>query len=104
MVIRYTHAMKRKKSDYLDNPDTQIVFHKRMMKVWEYNAPVVVVAYACVFIFPRYSVTIIGAIGTYTALISLYANWVSDFGGLSAAQASKKVDGPVKSSDIISFS
>jgi len=70
-----------------DNPQTQITFHKRMMRVWLANAPFVILAYICTYIFPLYAVQILAGIATYTALISLYANWVSDFDGLSAAQS-----------------
>ena len=73
--------------DLEDNPRTQITFHKRMMKVWLANAPVVILAYVCTYIYPQYAVQILAGIATYTALISLYANWVSDFDGLSAAQS-----------------
>lgn len=84
--------MSRRKSDYLDNPKTQIVFHKKMMKVWQGLTPIIALAYVCSFVFPAYAIQIIAGIGFVTCLLSLYANWDTDFGALSAAQASDKAD------------
>ena len=73
--------------DLEDNPVTQITFHKRMMRIWLCNAPFVIGIYALSFIFPKYAIQVAAFLGAYTAMISLYANWVSDFDGLSAAQS-----------------
>lgn len=70
-----------------DDPAIQIKFHKRMMRVWAANAPVVLAIYGLSWVFPAYAVQIAAFLGAYTAIISLYANWVSDFDGVSAAQS-----------------
>lgn len=77
---RFEHTLE-------EDPKTQIRFHKRMMRVWAINAPVVAVVYSLSFVFPKYAVQVAAFLGMYTAMISLYANWVSDFDGVSAAQS-----------------
>lgn len=74
-------------TDLEDKPVVQIKFHKRMMRVWAANAPVVLAIYGLSWVFPAYAVQIAAFLGAYTAIISLYANWVSDFDGVSAAQS-----------------
>lgn len=85
--------MSRQRSDYLDNPKTQIRFHKRMMRVWQLMAVPMFAAYASTFFLPlKWAVLILGFINFVTCMLSLYANWDTDFGALSAAQASDKAD------------
>lgn len=70
-----------------DNPITQIQFHKRMMRVWAINVPIITSLYIGTFLFPDHAIQVLSFISFYTAMVSLYANWVSDFDGLSAAQS-----------------
>lgn len=79
--------------DYLDNPRSQISFHKRMMTFWATSAPIMAAIYILSFFVPlRYAILIVGFINFVTNQISFYANWATDFGALSAAQASLKAD------------
>jgi hypothetical protein len=83
--------------DYLDNPKSQISFHKRMMKFWVRSAGFM----NLVYFYSIYlgltghvgeALIIAGFINYVTNQISFYANWSTDFGALSAAQASAKAD------------
>jgi hypothetical protein len=73
--------------DYLDNPKSQISFHKRMMKFWVRSAGFMNLVY-----FYSIYLGLTGHVGEVTNQISFYANWSTDFGALSAAQASAKAD------------
>lgn len=68
----------RRHSDYLDNPNTQIRFHKRMMKIWALTAPAMALVYLTSLFVPlRFAIIIIGFINFVTNEISVYSNLVS---------------------------
>lgn len=80
----------RRHSDYLTNPDTQIIFHKRMMLLWQVTAPLMLVIYLLsLFASLRVAILILGFINFATNMMSVYANWDTDYGALSAAQGTK---------------
>lgn len=69
------------------DPVTQYIWHKWAMRFWLVNAIVVV----AVFIFAPAVWKQVSVL--YLVLVSLYANWATDFGAMSAAEAA--ADGPV---------
>lgn len=63
------------------NPHTQYRVHRAAMRFWLVNAAVVVtVFFAAPGVWAKVSVL-------YLVLVSLYANWSTDFGAMSAAEA-----------------
>ncbi len=83
--------LRRRGSDYLENPDTQIRFHKRMMSFWIVAAMFMnVVWLASFFVDSRMVLFIASFISIVTNQISFYANWDTDFGALSAAQSTRE--------------
>jgi hypothetical protein len=60
------------------NPETQYRFHRFMARFWIGNAVVLPVAY---FLLPAKVLLL------YLAMISVYANWATDHGSMSAADA-----------------
>lgn len=70
--------------NFEQNPATQVKFHWFMMMFWIANA---IVGTVVAILFPGTWV----AIGVlYVFLLSIYANWDTDYGAVSAAQASLK--------------
>ena len=70
--------------DFEENPATQVKFHWFMMIFWIINA---ITGVLVAIMFPHAWV----AIGVlYVFLLSIYANWDTDYGAVSAAQASLK--------------
>lgn len=67
--------------NFNNNPETQIRFHWWMMRFWEIN---LVVGSIIVFFFPTDWLKI-GVF--YVFCLSLYANWDTDAGSMTAAQA-----------------
>ena len=78
------HAwVKRFVANFEDNPDFQIAFHRRMMHFWEANA---VIGTVLLITEPH----LWAAIGVfYVFLLSIYANWDTDYDACSAALAFK---------------
>ena len=74
------------------DPKTQYMWHKWAMRFWLINA----VAVVAVFTFAP-SVWMRASV-LYLVLVSLYANWCTDFGALSAAEAA--ADEPVSAFSI----
>ena len=73
--------------DFEGNPATQYSVHKWMMRFWLFNAVAAVGVFTFVpGVWARVSVL-------YLVLVSLYANWATDFGSMSAAEAAS--DGSV---------
>lgn len=70
-------------TDFETNPDVQIKFHLCAMIFWELNA---VAGTLLLFLAPRLW-TAIGVF--YVFLLSIYANWDTDFDAVSAGQAFK---------------
>lgn len=63
------------------DPRTQYAWHKWAMRFWLFNA----VAVILMFIFLPDAWQKISVL--YLVLVSLYANWATDFGAMSAAEA-----------------
>lgn len=76
------HFLKSKLHDFEENPATQVKFHWVMMVFWIVNA---VVGCCLAILFPHLWLDI-GVL--YVFLLSIYANWDTDYGAVSAAQAS----------------
>ena len=77
------HWVKHVLHDFEENPATQVKFHWFMMIFWMVNA---VVGGVVATLWPHTWV----AIGVlYVFLLSIYANWDTDYGAVSAAQASQ---------------
>jgi hypothetical protein len=70
-------------SDFEDNPDFQIRFHLAAMLFWMANA----VAGTAVMVLWPHLWLVIGVF--YVFLLSIYANWDTDFDAVSAAKAFK---------------
>ena len=76
------HWAKKVLHDFEENPATQVRFHWFMMLFWIANA---IVGATVAILWPHEWV----AIGVlYVFLLSIYANWDTDYGAVSAAQAS----------------
>ena len=78
------NALKSLLHDFEENPATQVRFHWFMMIFWICNA---IVGATVAILWPHTWVTI-GVL--YVFLLSIYANWDTDYGAVSAAQASLK--------------
>lgn len=77
------HWVRKLIDDFEDNPDFQIRFHLTAMVFWMANA---VVGTVVAVMWPHLWV----AIGVlYVFLLSIYANWDTDFDAVSAAKAFK---------------
>jgi hypothetical protein len=84
---RQHHWIKRFVSDFEYNPDFQIRFHFIAMRFWELNA---LCGTLLLLLEPR----LWASIGVfYVFLLSIYANWDTDYDATSAAQASKHAQG-----------
>lgn len=81
MTIEH-HFLKSCIHDFEENPSTQVKFHWFMMFFWIVNA---IVGATIAVLFPHVWITI-GVL--YVFLLSIYANWDTDYGAVSAAQAS----------------
>ena len=87
------HALKSLFHDFEENPATQVKFHWVMMMFWIANA---IIGAVVAILFPATWV----AIGVlYVFLLSIYANWDTDYGAVSAAQASLHSEYLVKEHD-----
>jgi hypothetical protein len=76
------NALKSCIRNFEENPATQVKFHWFMMMFWIVNA---IVGTIIAILFTGTWV----AIGVlYVFLLSIYANWDTDYGAVSAAQAS----------------
>ncbi len=76
------NALKSLIRDFEENPATQVRFHWIMMIFWMFNA---LAGAVCLVLWPAEWVKI-GVF--YVFLLSIYANWDTDYGAVSAAQAS----------------
>lgn len=76
------HFLKSLIHDFEEDPATQVKFHWIMMIFWMINA---LAGLLCLLLWPSEWVKI-GVF--YVFLLSIYANWDTDYGAVSAAQAS----------------
>jgi Flp pilus assembly protein TadB len=82
--VLHHHFLKNLLHNFEENPSTQVKFHWAMMIFWIVNAAIGTVV---AILWPHIWV----AIGVlYVFLLSIYANWDTDYGAVSAAQASLK--------------
>ena len=72
--------------DLETNPDTQLKVHLYASWYWLVNFPIIAVFF---FIFPHIWVALGLLVNTF---YSLYANFATDYGAVSAALAAKKAD------------
>lgn len=87
------HVLARK---FEGDPKTQYAWHKWAMRFWLVNAVIVITVFALApAVWKQVSVL-------YLVLVSLYANWATDFGAMSAAEAA--ADEPVSAHKIDSDS
>ena len=70
--------------DIEGNPQTQYKIHRTAMRFWLANAVVAV----AVLVFAPGTWAKVSVL--YLVLVSLYANWSTDFGAMSAAEAASK--------------
>jgi hypothetical protein len=76
------HWIKHLLHDFEENPATQVKFHWFMMIFWIVN---LLIGVALLVLAPHLWI----AIGVfYVFALSIYANWDTDYGAVSAAQAS----------------
>lgn len=73
--------IKRFVDDFEHNPEFQVRFHLAAMVFWMVNAAAGIAVYA---VWPRLWVSI-GVL--YVFLLSIYANWDTDYDAVSAASA-----------------
>lgn len=72
--------------EFEDDAKVQGIFHQRMAYFWLINIPIIAfMFFALPDVWNRYGLF-------YTLICSLYANFATDYGALSAAQASQKAD------------
>lgn len=90
MAGSHHHWVKHVIHDFEENPATQVKFHWVMMIFWMINA---VAGAVMLFLWPTEWVKI-GVF--YVFLLSIYANWDTDYGAVSAAQASLQSEYLVK--------
>lgn len=76
------HWIKHVLHDFEENPATQVKFHWFMMVFWIVNLLIGV----CLLILTPHLWVAIGVF--YVFALSIYANWDTDYGAVSAAQAS----------------
>jgi hypothetical protein len=84
------HFLTSKIAGYEKDPELQIKFHLKMMRFWAINTPVLAGFWIFSLIVPHDAIAIDGGIILYTALISLYANWDTDYGAVSGAIAARQ--------------
>lgn len=81
LVIQRHAWVKHILHDFEYNPKTQYKVHLTAMWVWTFSMITVV----CLFTFANRFWQIVSVL--YLVLISLYANWATDYGAMSAALA-----------------
>lgn len=87
---RQHHWIKRFVNDFESNPDFQVRFHLCAMVFWIFNA---ITGTVCLIFWPK-QWTAIGVF--YVFLLSIYANWDTDYDAVSAAKAFKHAKGAEK--------
>jgi hypothetical protein len=82
--VAVRHAwVKHVLKDFEYNPVTQYKVH--LVAMWVWTASLITVV--CLFTFANHFWQIVSVL--YLVLISLYANWATDYGAMSAALAAK---------------